>query len=51
MPDKEDEVVNVALDPEEALRLLLAVDLRDPKPKNEKDPRTGDDDDAPPAAA
>ena len=44
MPDKDDEAVNVNLDPEDALRLLLDVDLRDPKTENDKDPRPGDDD-------
>ena len=29
MPDKDDDVVNVDLDPEEALRILLDTDLRD----------------------
>jgi hypothetical protein len=31
MPDKDDDVVNVDLDPEEALRILLSTDPREPE--------------------
>ena len=45
MPDKDDDVVNVNLEPEEALRLLLDTDLRgqaDEEPAEQKDHKSGE---------
>ena len=37
MPDKDDDVVNVDLDPEDALRLLLVTDLREQESSDDAD--------------